>query len=458
MTDTPIGGEFQERTVIRESAVPAENATSVTILPSSYEEGIANGALDIDREPYQLLIDAVEQIRIVAEQLAIVRRNIQNKKEEIEDTKEELVRLKRSIVEETQKTSFQEERIQHLTKEIFDVEHEKLDAKSDSTLLLTNVSFVPALLYFIAAVIFIGSDFAFTNNVVSTVFNLEELEGIFIAAGLAALTFLVKPATDRLVEQPYIQGQSVKRAHIFYLVVGLLGLLVLGILGFIRQQGVLAALDSDGIGEQIIEAVVTSGWGVFFFVLSSVMFAVAGAVCLSLSFPTFKQMRLRFLARRLYNALQQKYETLLERLSAEKSRQQVHIVNKAEAEAKLELLKSIPVLESELRKEQAKEDALIIERRYHTATAEKQWYNLGHDRGRRMGIRGEITLTVYQIIRMILGRMNYSSSNPKVFVSGGNGGGSSRSPRRSPVRRNDGGYLHEQLRSMIDYNFTKNQQ
>lgn len=455
MTETPMNNEFEDRIGIRESAVPIERAASVTVLSSSYDDGIADGALEVDQDAYKRFIDAIEQIRIVEQQLAIVRNNAQSKKEEIEETKEELVRLKRNISEENEQILRHEEKNQYFTNDILEVEHEKLDAKGNSKLVLTNISFVPALLYFIAAVIFIGSDFSFTNSVVSMVFNLEELEGIFIAAGLASLTFLVKPATDRLIEKPYLLGQKTKRAHLFYLVIGFLGLTVLGVLGYIRQQGVLAALDSENIGEQIIENVVNSGWGVFFFVLSSMMFAVAGAVCLSLSFPTFKQMRLRWHAQYIYRKLQKKYDTLLEQVDKEKTQQQIHKVNRAEYEARLELLKSIPVLESELRKELAQEDALIIEYRYHTATAEKQWYEIGYNRGKRMGIKGEITLTAYQIIRMIIGRMNSTSNT--VYIRKPNGG-SSGSPRRYQPKRNDGGYLHQQLRNMIDYNFTKNQQ
>ncbi|WP_022835006.1 hypothetical protein [Salisaeta longa] len=161
-----------------------------------------------------------------------------------------------------------------------------------------------ALLYSIAGLVFIAGDVIMSREVVSRALRLQgEVEPWIFAVGLAMLAVLMKPAYDRLVEKPYWEGRTTVFRRV---IVGgaLAAAVTLGVLGGFRafafetnqtirrlqseqqsvvQQGNVEA--ATAIGQQVSqlqESIAGSWWGFLSFVLSGVLFAAAGAVCLGI--------------------------------------------------------------------------------------------------------------------------------------------------------------------------------
>ncbi len=169
-------------------------------------------------------------------------------------------------------------------------------------------SFVYAALYVTAGLIFIAGDIVMAREVVAKALKLSgNVEPWIFAVGLAMLAVLMKPAYDRLVEKPYWEGRQ--WAFRWTIAIGVVvAALVLGVLGAFRSEAFAAQqeirrLDDDllqGLRSGQIEAgseaetqrrteiaqrersLTESSTGWLSFLLSGVLFAAAGAVCLGI--------------------------------------------------------------------------------------------------------------------------------------------------------------------------------
>lgn len=158
-----------------------------------------------------------------------------------------------------------------------------------------------AILYSFAGLFFIAGDVIMSREIVANALKLRgDVEPWIFAIGLAMLAILLKPAYDRLVEAPYWNG----RKGIFATVIGVCGagaLATLWILGAFRSTAfvsnariqrltaeLMQASDPEAIGAiqaeigTIQQGLIESPLGYWAFVVSGVLFAVAGAVCLGI--------------------------------------------------------------------------------------------------------------------------------------------------------------------------------
>jgi uncharacterized membrane protein len=158
-----------------------------------------------------------------------------------------------------------------------------------------------AALYTVAGALFVAGDVIMSREVVANALKLRgAVEPWVFALGLAMLAVLVKPAYDRLVEEPYWHGRR-RPFVVTILASALAALATLWVLGAFRSTAFIAnaqiqrraaelARTSDPaalaqIQEQIgaIQAeLMASPLGFWAFVLSGVLFAVAGAICLGI--------------------------------------------------------------------------------------------------------------------------------------------------------------------------------
>ncbi|MFB0908463.1 MAG: hypothetical protein QMB03_09350, partial [Spirosomataceae bacterium] len=180
------------------------------------------------------------------------------------------------------------------------------------------------ILYLLAGVAFVAGDLIISHEIVAYALNIRNnVEAWLFAIGLASLSILLKPAYERLVEQPYLNDYHEKTTRIYgyfqtFLVVFAMGTMV--VLGWFRYEAYKTDKLKDGINKQIqalqlesqpidpsqpvdnqalilkmdekLQAfdslnmtLVNSTWALLSFVLSGVLFAVAGAICLGIAFP-----------------------------------------------------------------------------------------------------------------------------------------------------------------------------
>ncbi len=183
--------------------------------------------------------------------------------------------------------------------------------------ILLESSLLALVLMLVAAFTFISADFIISYTVVSTqlyldgqIFGESKIFGFnpspfIFALALAAIPFLLKPAYDRLVEQPYKLN---KNKYYFNVLIILLALTALGLLvntGFVRLK------DFEDFNTMEAKNVIVSGGGVslgltpvppvpsnpekpeyfiaFVVVVSGVLFALGGAILLGMGLPELRK-------------------------------------------------------------------------------------------------------------------------------------------------------------------------
>jgi hypothetical protein len=180
-------------------------------------------------------------------------------------------------------------------------------------------SLLALVLMLVAALAFISADFIISYTVVSTQlyldgkifgdwkffgFNLNPSTLIF-ALALAAIPFLLKPAYDRLVEQPYKLNKNKKYFNVLIILVALTALGLLINTGFVRLK------DFEDFNTMQATNVIVSGGGMglvlppeppvpsssekpeyfiaFVVVVSGVLFALGGAILLGMGLPELRK-------------------------------------------------------------------------------------------------------------------------------------------------------------------------
>jgi len=187
-------------------------------------------------------------------------------------------------------------------------------------------SLLAGILYLLAGVAFVIGDLIISHEIVAYALNIRDnYEAWAFAIGLAMLSVLLKPAYDRLVEQPYINDYSPKTKRTYAIFQGFLvafSVATMLILGWFRYEAYKTDKLKDSINKQIkamqlnnqpldptvvnpavnqalIQKIdeqlkaydklnielVNSPWALMSFILSGVLFAIAGAICLGISFP-----------------------------------------------------------------------------------------------------------------------------------------------------------------------------
>jgi hypothetical protein len=260
-------------------------------------QAYTDGAAGISREPSET---------ILAHQVA--RAHVQRLQDDVRDRLNALseqvdaVRSQRKAIVETEARLEQMEEQHASTARRLSTSENRLEATEEAQAAKkARGSLFYAGLYSLAGTLFIAGDVIMSREIVANALKLQgDVEPWVFAIGLAMLAILLKPAYDRLVETPYWNG----RPGIFAGVIGVCGagaLATLWILGAFRSTAfvsnariqrltaeLMQASDPAAIGEiqaqigSIQQGLIESPLGYWAFVVSGVLFAVAGAVCLGI--------------------------------------------------------------------------------------------------------------------------------------------------------------------------------
>lgn len=178
-------------------------------------------------------------------------------------------------------------------------------------------SLLALVLMLLAALAFISADFIISYTVVSTqlllngqIFGGTEFLGfnpsaLIFSLALAAIPFLLKPAYDRLVEQPYKLNKNKNYFNVLIILVALTALGLLINTGFVRLK------DFEDFNSMQVTNVIVSGGGMglglppeppvpsssekpeYFIpivvVVSGVLFALGGAILLGMGLPELRK-------------------------------------------------------------------------------------------------------------------------------------------------------------------------
>jgi hypothetical protein len=178
-------------------------------------------------------------------------------------------------------------------------------------------SVLALVLMLVAAISFISADFIISYTVVSTqlllngqIFGGTEILGfnpssLIFALALAAIPFLLKPAYDRLVEQPYKLNKNKNYFNVLIILVALTALGLLINTGFVRlkdfedlkkndQTNAIVIGGGLALGSPPVPPVPSSPekpeyFIAFVVVVSGVLFALGGAILLGMGLPELRK-------------------------------------------------------------------------------------------------------------------------------------------------------------------------
>ncbi len=345
-------------------------------------------------------------------------------------------------------------------------------------------SLLAGFVYLISGVAFVCGDLIISHEIVAYALNIRNnVEAWVFAVGLALVSVLLKPAYERLIESPYSENQSQQRSNKVYAwfkgTMVVFATITLFILGWFRYEAYKTDKLKEGINKSIkniqtqaidplnpsapltvqVQAqiqeklkaydalnldLVNSVWALASFVLSGILFAFAGAICLGIAFPVLqcywyrwvqidpKISRLKKAKRKLNVSLSE-----LEKNMAEA------IVQKNIYENDIVLLPKIETLEQQQSTLLKDIEELKEETRLSETNARISAYNDGHAKG------GMVRDAISDDEAMQFVRDNYfttsSLANKAKTSTGGNVAGFG---RNKPTLR-----PYQQLRKMISDDF-----
>ncbi len=260
-----------------------------------------------------------------------------------------------------------------------DEENDRLRKRRQQT--QSEYSLLAGLLFFVAGVSFVFGDLIISHEIVAYALNIRnDYEAWAFAVGLAMISILLKPVYDRLIEKPYVEEYSVKnrtRYAWFKGTLGVFAIVTLGILGWFRyeayrtdklkeainkavkniqlnatpldptliiepaqQQAILQKIEQQlQKSDELNLGLVNSPWALASFVLSGILFAIAGAVTLGMALPVLQNFWYRWLQidPKLWKLKRQRIKIIKILQVAEKELSD-HVIQRNVLEKELELL------------------------------------------------------------------------------------------------------------------------
>ena len=343
-------------------------------------------------------------------------------------------------------------------------------------------SLFAGLIYLLAGISFVAGDLIISHEIVAYALNIRNnFEAWAFAVGLAMVSVLLKPAYERLIENPYTENPSVRSKRVYAWFKGVtvvFAVVTLFILGWFRYEAYKTDKMKEGVNKSIKqlqnqafdplnptaapspeltqqidaklkifdvlnEKLVNSPWALASFVLSGILFALAGAICLGIAFPVLQCYWQRWLQidprlKHLRKA-QKGLTTDLQAFEVELSEQ---IVQKNILENDLKLLPNLENLQAQKQALQEEIKGIENETRLAETDARIGAYNDGFGKGSM--VREVINDDeVNQFVRD-----NYFDTSTLASKVKSSSGGSAMFSKRPNLRP------HQQLRKMISEDFS----
>ncbi len=290
-----------------------------------------------------------------------------------------------------------------------------------------DYSLLAGLLFLVAGISFLAGDLIISHEIVAYALNIRNSDEAWaFAVGLAMVSILLKPAYDRLIEQPYQENPQQNRGRYerFKIALAVFAVLTLAVLGWFRYEAyrtdqLKAAINKsvrqlqlstdplattttlppavmNQIEKQLAEsselnlALVNSPWALLSFVLSGILFALAGAVCLGIALPVLSAFWFRWLQadvrlgkyRRRLRRIDKEIAPLENQLAEQRTQQNVLQHN-------LDLLPDLSELKSRVNAIRADLDLLLAELKLAQTDSRISNFNDGYGQGE--AIRGTLS-------------------------------------------------------------------
>jgi len=464
----------------------------------SYDHGFTNGLLKIPQEHFEVFLQENGQKRLAKISLASVLHSIEQSTQQLAQTWQRLLQLKNTV------TSSEHEIVLGETKgmELNALKHEEKShferVQKDRSNLTIEYNWLNVGIFIAIGLSFVIADFTITLDVLFHGLDMAFNRAIPLAIAVSGITFVLKPTIDRLFEKPYLRDDK-KKKHVLLSLVSILAILVLGLLGYFREEyfksdKVNQAINREVLGKEsqlatfqqessslkrqgrAAEAAVKdreaqeldevthglkqqiaindrdlSGNSALFwiFVLSNILFAIAGAICLSIAFPAADRLRRKRLLRKQESSLGNRLEQLTQELAAVQYSIKDHQIARDHASNEIQLLPDISDLEAKHQVLLLKLEEIRKESTDHESKAESALYREAYERGNICEFGDKLIFSTSQMTAAIRrgGASSPKSRPPQPTDSHSNNIGIDESDSDGNDR-----YLHQQIRSLIEYN------
>ena len=288
-------------------------------LPQKAEEafsrGYDNGLKGINKQHYEGYISEKYLQTALQEAININVKLLDNITEKLDINTTQLSTLQLESTQLNEQINHKKSLLVRRLEDFLHYKNQKNNYLQEKENLRNKYSFLAGVLFLVAGFIFIVGDLVISHEIVAYALNIKNnVEAWTFAVGLAMVSVLLKPAYDRLIEQPYLYKKTFT-TEVIYLIFKVLlvffTFVTLFTLGLFRYEAYktdrlkesinknILQLQADDISEQnerlillkskesenLSLKLVEHPAGLYSFVFSGIMFAVAGAICLGLSFP-----------------------------------------------------------------------------------------------------------------------------------------------------------------------------
>jgi len=297
-------------------------------------------------------------------------------------------------------------------------------------------AWVPAIFFLLAGGTFIAADVSITKQITSWGFNMTGMQGWVYAVGLAFTAFLIKPVIDRMLEKPYQSGGFNLKTLYKIVLVGttVSGLVMLWFLGCFRADSERAGMELKGLTDRMAGMDPTTAdyvklqtqydgvqrgldentMGQNGLVLSGLLFAIGGALCLTVAFGSLKQLINRYwiLPARI-GRVRRKIHKMAKQLDAMRAVHTLVLADREKAEKRLGE-SELAGLREELIKLQDEELTLVTSFYQVQSERELALYRDGRGRGEKFQLDGDL---LYRIPGNDVARLQLENSNGATGVS-----------------------------------------
>ena len=431
----------------KQTDAPSESQIKVLSFSEfSYDTGFADGALRLGELPHYETFSTNLEKRDLAEQLlAGCRQEIAELKLNLSSLKQRTLELYSIVFDREEKIRFTEIRLQEAYQKQTDFKNEIQSLETKHRFITPENSWVVTILLLIFGFVFILSDVLITQQVMVEALSLDVYDSWILAISISLTVFGIKPLIDRVFERPRWEQNKILRNNILLVSIGLGILIMLSILGYLRVKG-YAILTSEASSEDL--AIIYNSSSLFYlFIIASILFAIVGALCISMGFRALEQNSDRWnLSKKSKNASrllvfqENRIFELLEILT--RYRKELR-----ESQKELELQPLRAQLEMRLVGLQAQEKDLMGLVAEANSTAQAAWYREGAARGERFNVSGELYVSPIRIDRWVVPEsiqgaywVKWPGSNKPPKGTG--------ESTQTPIHRN-GDYLYQQIRNAI---------
>jgi cell division protein FtsB len=301
---------------------------------NDYQHGYVSGIEGLDSTVYESYVSSHVSHDWILDRLAEKREDLSTVRHRHQDTTQKYKIAFDKLQESATQVNAQTKQIAELEDESERIGSEIGELREKRSVQSPGYSLIAGLIFLAAGLSFIAGDLIISHEIVAYALNIRNSnEAWAFAIGLAMLSVLLKPAYDRLVEDPYHDPESRKgktRYMRFKLTLSVFAIVTLVVLGWFRYEAYRTDKLKEAINKSVkglqlnavdpltgapisspeltskIEAalrdsdqlnleLVNSPWALLSFVLSGVLFAVAGAVSLGMALPVLQAFWYRWL-------------------------------------------------------------------------------------------------------------------------------------------------------------------